>query len=68
MPQSVCIQWFTLHDDLKKIIDTPSLFKEIQKLGETIDINTEELILAKYILEFKSVENIVYSSGIKGRL
>ena len=64
MPQSVCIQWFTLHDDLKKIIDTPSLLKEIKKLGETIDINTEELILAKYILEFKSVKDIVYHSGM----
>jgi len=68
MPQSICIQWFTLYDDLKIIIDTPSLLKEVQKMGETIDINTEELILAKYILEFKSLKDIVYSSGIQGRL
>lgn len=68
MSQSVCIQWLSLYDDLKKIIDTPSLLKEVQTLGETIDINTEELILAKYILEFKSVKNVVYHSGIKGCL
>jgi len=65
MPQSVCISWFTIYDDLKKIIDTPSLLKEVEKLGETIDINAEELILAKYILEFKSVKDVVYHSGIK---
>ena len=68
MSQSVCIQWFTLYNDLKKLIDTPSLLKEVQNLGETIDINTEELILAKYILEFKSVENIIYTSAIRGCL
>jgi hypothetical protein len=57
---NIFFQWFDIFDNFKNIIDNYELLKDIQLLGETIDINTEELILANFIFKFKNTNNILY--------
>jgi hypothetical protein len=62
-PTHIFLQWFTIYDNLKDIIDNTQLLEDIRKLKEDIDINAEEVIFAKYIYHYKNADNILYFQG-----
>ena len=62
-PTRTFLEWFNIYEQLTDILDNESLLKIIRSLGETIYINSEELIFAKYILHNKNIDNIAYFEG-----
>ena len=62
-PTYIFLEWFTIYDKLKDIINNTGLLKNVIKLNETIDINPEELLFAKYIFHYRNTDNIVYIQG-----
>jgi len=62
-PVDVFLEWFNIYEELTSILDNRSLLEQVQSFRETIDINPEELIFAKYILHYKNMENISYFKG-----
>jgi hypothetical protein len=62
-PIPIFLQWFNIYDRLKDIINNTQLLEDIIKLNETIYINAEELIFAKYIFQYKNTDNISYFNG-----
>jgi hypothetical protein len=59
----VFLEWFTIYDTLHDIIDNRNLLHSVHSLGETIQLNAEHLIFAKYIYHFKNTDNIAYFYG-----
>lgn len=63
-PTKTFLEWFNIYEELIDILDNESLLKIVNSLGEKIYINPEELILAKYILHNKNINNIAYFKGV----
>jgi sulfur relay (sulfurtransferase) DsrF/TusC family protein len=59
MPQQICIKWFDIYDKLELIMND-EIIKKVKLYNETLIINSEELIFAKYLLEFNNLDNIYY--------
>jgi hypothetical protein len=62
-PTDIYLKWFNIYEMLKDIIDNINLFEKIKSLNEDLDINPEELILAKYIYHYQNTDNILYFTG-----
>lgn len=62
MPTRVFLEWFN-YDNLRVILDNPELFQQVRKFGQSIDINPEELLFAKYIYHYKNPDNIAFFKG-----
>ena len=60
----IFFKWFNLYPNLKNIINNKKLEKIINNLGEKLEINMEEIILANYLLYF-DIKNVRYSNMIK---
>ena len=63
IPTNTFLEWFNIYEELTDILDNEKLLKNISSLGESIYINSEELINAKYILHNKNLDNIAYFKG-----
>jgi hypothetical protein len=63
IPTKSFLEWFNIYEELTDILDNENLLKNIRSLGETIYINAEEILLAKYILQHNNLDNIVYVKG-----
>lgn len=62
-PTHIFLEWFTIYENLKDILDNASLFENVVSFGERVIINAEQLIFAKYILHYKNTDNILYFEG-----
>lgn len=62
-PTHIFLEWFDIYEKINIILDDVDLLNTIKSLGEAVSINPEELIGAKYILDYKTVDNIAYFSG-----
>lgn len=61
-PTTIFLEWFN-YENLKDIYDNADLLQNIRELNETIYINPEESLFAKYIFHYKNTENIGYFKG-----
>ena len=59
-PQQVFIKWMNIYEEIGELLNDEILYAKIKELGEGLDINAEELIVAKYILHYKNMDNIVF--------
>ena len=62
-PTDIFLQWFDIYDKLNEIIDNSYLLESLMKLNENLEINPEELILAKYIFHYQNINKILYFQG-----
>jgi hypothetical protein len=62
-PTRIFLEWFNIYDMINEILDNKSLFDDLRSLKESLEINPEELILAKYIFQYKNIDNILYFQG-----
>jgi hypothetical protein len=62
-PTHIFLEWFDIYEKLNIILDSTHLLKNVESLGEGLIMNTEELILTKYILHNKNTDNICYFRG-----
>jgi hypothetical protein len=62
-PQIIFIKWFKIFENLNNILSNYELKNKMESIGEKLIINTEELVLASYLLYF-DLKYIIYSSNI----
>ena len=63
-PTEVIINISNLYEDLSEIVNNEELSDSLKRLGELLQLNLEELILAKYISHYKNVDNVRYLAEI----
>ncbi len=66
-PQKIFIKWFKIFENLNNILSNYELKNKIESIGERLIINSEELVLASYLLYF-DLKYIIYSSNIPNLL
>jgi len=57
-PQEVFIKWFDLYDKLEIYGNDQELEKLVISYGEFFDINSEEILLIKYLYEFNNLNEV----------
>lgn len=63
-PMTVFLKWFNIYEDLQHIVDNSRLSKTMTRMGETLEFNAEELILAQYVFHYGDMgRNIRYFQG-----
>jgi len=60
MQQDTCIKWFDIYDKLDIILNNIELNEKVKSYNESIFINAEQLLFAKYLLEFDNLDDICY--------
>jgi len=63
-PTNIFLEWFNIYDRLKDILNNQELLEKVVSLNEKLQINAEELILAKYIFHYQNIENISYFQNL----
>jgi hypothetical protein len=63
-PATVIITISNLYEELADIVNNEELFEAVTSFGETLQLNLEDLIIAKYILHYKNFDNVRYMSEI----
>ena len=63
MPPRVFSSWFTLAESLPRIVNNALLAESIRVLGERLEINPEEVLLAAYLLRGFSLSDVRYFKG-----
>jgi len=58
LPQDIFIKWFDVFDKLKEFINDNNINEYLKTNGEFFSLNDEELLIAKYIYTFKTIENL----------
>lgn len=61
-PTDIFLKWFDIFDKLKNILENPFHLDKMRTNRYNIDINPEELIFSKYILEFDNLDKVKYVS------
>jgi len=54
------LEWFTIFEDLNKMINNTELDILVKSYNETLSFSPESLIFAKYLLHYKNLSNIGY--------
>jgi hypothetical protein len=62
MPTRVFLEWFN-YENLRELLDNAEVSQDMREFGQTIDINPEELLFAKYIYHYKNPDNIAFFKG-----
>lgn len=63
MPPRVFSSWFALTESLPQIVNNEALAKTLRALGEHLELNPEELLLAVYVFRGFSLADIRYFEG-----
>ena len=58
LPQDIFIKWFDVFDKLKEFNNDNNINEYLKTNGEFFSLNDEELLIAKYIYTFKTIENL----------
>ena len=64
-PQAIFLDWFSIYDNLQRVLNTTDIYTSAKKYGETIEINGEEIILAHYLFYNAGLERVKYSPLIQ---
>ena len=59
-PTEVILNILNLYNDLVDIVNNEPLSNTLKGLGELLQLNSEELTFAKYILHYNNVDNVRY--------
>jgi hypothetical protein len=62
-PPKIFLEWFTIYDGLKDILDNKEVYESMLSMNEYLYMNPEELIFAKYIFHYKNIDNISFFRG-----
>jgi hypothetical protein len=62
-PMATFIKWFTFYDDIPLFLNDTETQLAMQSIHEQFEINPEEMILAKYIYNFKNINTIGHFKG-----
>jgi hypothetical protein len=62
-PTDVFLTWFTVYDDLRLILNNNVVMNTMKLLGEQLEINPEEVLLAKYLFHYNHIDDIRYFRG-----
>ena len=64
-PTEVFLTWFDgFYTNLNKFSNSEEVLRKLKSFGETIIINPEELVTAKYIFHYKNFDNVVFHNLI----
>ena len=67
-PTDIFLKWFNIYDELYTLLDNKDIDKILREYGESLNINPEELIMGKYLLEYKNLDNVIYHPSIQSGL
>ena len=67
-PTDIFLNWFNIYDELDKLLNNKEIDKILKDFGESLNINPEELIFGKYLLEYKNLDNVIHHSSIQSGL
>jgi hypothetical protein len=62
-PVKTYLEWATVYDSLKDLLDNKELSDKIADFKERLLINPEELTFAKYIFHYGNTDNVRYFQG-----
>jgi hypothetical protein len=60
---NVFLEWFDIYDKLNEILDNKKISENISNINEELEINPEQLLLAKYIYHYINLDNLLYFQG-----
>ena len=58
LPPDIFIKWFNIYEEFKDFINSEYSDVSMKLLNEKLVINDEELLLAKYVYTFKSIDHL----------
>lgn len=68
IPTDVYLRWFGIYDNFERIVTSPHVHYRMRSIGETVAINGEEMMTSSYLFHYETIENVVFSPLIVGRM
>jgi len=59
-PQQVFLDWFTIYENMDRVLNTEDIYVRAKKYGELIQLNGEEIIMAHYLFHHIDLSRVKY--------